>query len=205
MRSLLFAAVLVAACHGNDPAKGGAGTASSAPVTTPSTVPPAPAEAPKTEPPKVVDAPKVTDNGETKVAPDTKAPPAGGHDFTSEGKAMYVVGACGGGAPPEGFRKALIQKHCVTSYHQSAGPTTPTRWRRSRAVFFEANVPKDLPKTVALSVRGRRSVDGADSLSRRRRDHDDLARAGRRSSRHRRARQPAQGPRLGTLAHRARV
>jgi len=157
MRSLLFAAVLVAACHGNDPAKGGAGTASSAPATTPSTVPPAPAEAPKpeaptTEPPKVADAPKVTDNGETKVAPDTKAPPPGGHDFTSEGKAMYVVGACGEGPPPEGFPKELLAKHCdvitkaQTDYTES--------WVKPARAFFETHVPKDIPKTVVYPFAG---------------------------------------------------
>lgn len=152
MRSLLFAAVLVAACHGNDPAKGGAGTASSAPVTTPSTVPPAPAEAPKTEPPKVVDAPKVTDNGETKVAPDTKAPPPGGHDFTSEGKAMYVVGACGEGAPPEGFPKELLEKHCDVITKAQTDYTDS--WVKPARAFFEAHVPKDIPKTVVYPFAG---------------------------------------------------
>src|SRR3954451_14720853 len=95
MRHLLYAAVLVAACHGNDPTKGGAGTASSAPATTPSTMPvpaePAKAEPAKADPPKapVADGPKVFDNGATKVSPESKAPPPpGGHDFTAEAKAM---------------------------------------------------------------------------------------------------------------------
>jgi hypothetical protein len=150
MRHLLFAAVLVAACHGNDPAKGGAGTASSAPSTTPSTMT-APPALPKPEP-KIVETPKVTDNGETKVAPDTNAPPPGGHDFTSEAQALYVVGACGEGAPPEGFPKDLIAKHCdvitkaQTDYVES--------WMKPARAFFEAHVPKDIPKKVVYPFAG---------------------------------------------------
>lgn len=148
MRHLLFAAVLVAACHGTDTAKGGAGTASSAPATTPSTIP-----APPTLPrPAVVEAPKVTDNGETKLAPDTSAPPPGGHDFTSEAKALYVVGACGEGAPPEGFPQELLARHCDVITKAQADYTDS--WVKPARAFFEAHVPKDIPKKVVYPFAG---------------------------------------------------
>ena len=156
MRPLLFAAVLIAACHGNDPAKGGAGPASSAPVTTPSTMPPAPepakAEPAKPEPPKAADAPKVTDNGKTQVAPDSTAPPPGGHDFTAEAKAMYVVGACGEGEPPEGFPKELLAKHCDVITKAQTDYTDA--WVKPASAFFDAHVPKDIPKKVVYPFAG---------------------------------------------------
>jgi hypothetical protein len=159
MRHLLFTAVLVAACHGNDPAKGGAGTASSAPATTPSAVAEA-APAPAPAPTKPADAPKVTDNGQTTVsdsgakpapAMDT-APPAGGHDFTPEAKALYVVGACGEGAPPEGFPKELLAKHCDVITKAQTDYTDS--WVKPARAFFEAHVPKDIPKKVVYPFAG---------------------------------------------------
>src|SRR3569623_1118425 len=155
MRPLLFAAVLVAACHGNDPAKGGAGPASSAPVTTPSTMPSAP-EPVKAEPPKpepaAAQVPKVTDNGQTQVAPDSSAPPPGGHDFTAEAKAMYVVGACGEGEPPEGFPKELLAKHCDGITKAQTDYTDA--WVKPASAFFDAHVPKDIPKKVVYPFAG---------------------------------------------------
>ncbi|MBV8762029.1 MAG: hypothetical protein JO257_32345 [Deltaproteobacteria bacterium] len=162
MRHLLSAAVLVAACHGNDPATGGTGPASSAPATTPSTVAtPAPAAGSAAKPEVKPEAPKVTDNGETKVAdsgnkpaaaPDAKVPPAGGHDFTAEGKAMYVVGACGEGASPADFPKDLLAKHCDVITKAQTDYTDS--WVKPARAFFEAHVPKDIPKTVVYPFAG---------------------------------------------------
>src|SRR4051812_26310041 len=120
MRHILFTAVLIAACHGSDPAKGGAGSASSAPTTTPSTMP-----APATGSAAVATTGSGDTAGSAKVAePKPPAPadhpadhpveslPLEGHDFTPEGRALFAVGACGDIPPPAGFPAKLLDKHC---------------------------------------------------------------------------------------------
>src|SRR4051794_31837874 len=89
--SIAASGVLAVACHGNDPAKGSAGPASSA-SQTPSAV------APGGKQPGGVQVVQVK---APDIKPDTKgasasAPPApGGHDFTPDAKALLAVGACG--------------------------------------------------------------------------------------------------------------
>ena len=130
-----------------------------------------------------------------------KAPPPGGHDFTSEGKALYVVGACGEGAGarglPEGAAREALRRHHegADRLHRLVGEAGARVLRGAR--------PQGHPEDGRVSVRGRRSVDGADRLSRRRRDHDALARARRRSARHRRAQ--GQGPRARARQGRVRA
>src|SRR5687768_18416822 len=48
-----------------------------------------------------------------KPASNEGAPPAGGHDFTPEARALLAVGACGGGDIPEGIPQTLVDKHCA--------------------------------------------------------------------------------------------
>src|SRR5882672_4816955 len=111
--SLLFGFGVLAACHGTDPATGGAGSSASAPQTTPSAVkagsgsgdtkvatPAAPADAaPAKEPEKPAVAAK-------------EPPPLSGHDFTVEAKQLLAVGACGEGQAPAGFDDKLLAAHC---------------------------------------------------------------------------------------------
>src|SRR5690348_12898549 len=110
MRPLLYSLLVLAACHGSDPAKpSGAG---SAPATTPSAVTtptPAPAAAP-------ADAAKVAEEPAKPpepVKPPEPPPTLEGHDFTPEGKALLAVGACGDGPVPDTVPKAMLDAHCA--------------------------------------------------------------------------------------------
>src|SRR5258706_12497353 len=100
MRSVLLAASLLAC--GNDKA------------TTPST----PATAPTPAAPKVAvpAAPRAAADPAPpapEVKPTAPVVPAGGHDFTAEGKALLVVGACGAGTSPDTVPAKLLEKHCA--------------------------------------------------------------------------------------------
>ncbi len=154
MRNVLYAALLVAACHGSDTAKGGAG---SAPATTPSTMPapPDPSPAPVaagsgSDAPKVADA----DPPAAKPADPPKQvdPPLEGHDFTPEGKALLAVGACGDIPPPEGFPADLLAGHCDVI--KKAQQDYLEKWVKPASEFFASHVPKDVPKKVVYPFAG---------------------------------------------------
>ena len=112
-----------------------------------------------------------------------EAPPA--HEFIDEAKALLVVGACADGTPPAQVKPELVAAHCKKV--RAAQDEYKKSWLARRAASSStAHVPRGDPEDGRLPVRGWRSVDGADGLSRRRRDHDALARARRRSARARR-------------------
>jgi hypothetical protein len=141
MRSLLFAALVVAAC-GSDKT-----STSTKPAPSPSPVEAAPARVPAATP-AAAPAP---------VAAAVAAAPAadaGGHDFTSVGKALFVIGACGEGSSPEvdAVPAALRTKHCgVVSKAQTE---YANRWVAKARTFFGEAVPKDAPKRVVYPFAG---------------------------------------------------
>jgi hypothetical protein len=150
--SWFVSAALVAACgHGNDPATGGTGSASSAPTTTPSAVgsggssmapPPAGSgSAVAVKPPDPEPA-----------KPPPPPPPLEGHDFTPEAKVLLAVGACGNGDVPENFSKKLVEDHCKTIQKVQDGYLA--KWVTPARAFFETHVPKDLPKKVVYPFAG---------------------------------------------------
>src|SRR5687768_3273631 len=103
--TLLAATALFAvAWHGNDPAKGGAGSAASLSQTTPTAVPPAIA-APTAPPTAAAPVPLPEVKTAAAAAP-------GGHDFTADGKALLAVGACGDVPAPDGFDAKVLAAHC---------------------------------------------------------------------------------------------
>jgi len=157
LRPFLLAAlaVLAVACHGNDPAKGGAGSASSAAQTTPSTV--ASGAAPDTaagakQPGHV----ELTEVKPPDVRPDTKgataAPAPGGHDFTPDGKALLAVGACGDAPAPDGFDPKVLAEHCEVI--KKAQADYLAQWVRPARNFFGEHVPSDIPKRVVYPFAG---------------------------------------------------
>ncbi|HEY4238597.1 MAG TPA: hypothetical protein VGM88_02235 [Kofleriaceae bacterium] len=88
-----------------------------------------------------------------------------GHDFTPEGKALLVVGACAkGDAPPEFTagapvgkgkhldRAALLEKHCAVI--RAAQQDYLDKWVKPARAFFAGHVPKDVPKKVVYPFAG---------------------------------------------------
>jgi hypothetical protein len=99
---------------------------------------PAPAEAP----PPAAPAP----------TPAASAVAAGGHDFTAEGKALLVVGACGEGTPPETVPAATLTKHCELI--KKVQDDYVAGWVSKARAFFAEKVPKDVPKKVVYPFAG---------------------------------------------------
>jgi len=156
-RSLLLAATAFAAvaCHGTDPAKGGVDPASTS-QTTPAVVVAAaePARAPAaatTEPA----APTVAEVKTPEIKPDARQVdplPPGGHDFTTEGKALLSVGACGDLPPPAGFDPQVLAAHCDVI--KKAQADYLEQWVRPAHSFFSEHVPRDVPKKVVYPFAG---------------------------------------------------
>lgn len=150
MRPFLYFAVLVAACHGSDPAKAGA---EPAPTTTPSAMP-----APAKPVPPPAPAGSGSGSAPAKVADDKPVPPppppvaAGGHDFTVEGRALLAIGACGDIPPPDGFPKELLTAHCDVI--KKAQADYLEQWVKPAREFLAAHVPKDVPKKVVYPFAG---------------------------------------------------
>ncbi len=157
MRSLLFTAILIAGCHGNDPTTGATGSAAST-STTPSTVPSgssavAPATGSGSGSAKVADVPEAKPAEPAKPAdPPTPPAPLEGHDFTPEGRALFAVGACGELPPPEGFPTAVLAAHC--DIIKKAQADYSDNWVKAAREFFAAHVPKDIPKKVVYPFAG---------------------------------------------------
>jgi hypothetical protein len=169
MRQFLFAAVLIAACHGSDPAKGAATPANAATTTTPSTAaaapaPATPAPAPATPAPApATPAPptQVADNGSAgsaaSPAPADDPPAAmpvadGGHDFTPEARALLAVGACGKAPAPAGFPDKLLTAHCAII--EEAQKAYVDKWVTPARAFFADHVPANVPKHVVYPFAG---------------------------------------------------
>jgi hypothetical protein len=172
MLKLLVAAALLAACHGNDPANGGPGSASA--TTTPSNVPAAGSDvvaapgsagsaAPAGSGSAMVAqgsgsaaAPAAgSGSGSAAVAvapPSTPEPALDGHDFTPDARAWMVVGACGDGDPPADFPKKLLESHCAEV--KKAQTDYQENWVKPARAFFAEHVPKDIPKVVVYPFAG---------------------------------------------------
>jgi hypothetical protein len=130
---LVVVACSMLACASSEPAK---------PAPAPTPAPPsAPVAVPT--PGKPADPPAV---------PAPSPPVAEGHDFTPEGKALFVVGACGAGTLPEGVSAAVHAKHCkaVNKVQESY----KARWLTLAKPFFAEKVPADLPKKVVYPFAG---------------------------------------------------
>jgi len=80
------------------------------------------------------------------------APKVEGHDFTSEAKALLAVGACGEGATPEGITAEQVSTHCDVV--KKAQTDYVDAWVKPASAFFEAHVPKDIPKKVVYPFAG---------------------------------------------------
>jgi hypothetical protein len=144
MRPFLIAAFVVAAC-GSDKTSTPS-TPTTAPVAAaPVAPPPAPAGSAGSAEPAVVATPK---------QPMAGAPATGGHDFTAEGKALFIVGACGEGTSPEAdvVPAARRARHCgvVSKAQVEYGD----RWVKKARAFFADAVPKDVPKRVVYPFAG---------------------------------------------------
>jgi hypothetical protein len=92
------------------------------------------------------------DNAAAKPAPPAPEVKSEPHDFTSEAKALLRVGACGEGAAPEGFPQALLDKHCDVITKAQTDYTEA--WVKPARAFFEAHVPRDIPKKVVYPFAG---------------------------------------------------
>jgi hypothetical protein len=150
MRSILLALLLVAACGSDKNEKRAEPTKveERAPVAPPATPPPAGSAAAAGSGSAVVEADKKKEPEPSNEG----APAAGGHDFTAEGKALLAVGACGGGAVPDGIPQTLVDKHC--SVINKAQEDYTNGWLKKASAFFEQKVPKDLPKKVVYPFAG---------------------------------------------------
>lgn len=148
--SLLAAAVLAVACHGNDPAKGGAGPASTAPQTTPSAI--APAAAGPHAGTRVAEVKPADIKPDTKGTPATPLPAAGGHDFTPEARALLSVGACADLPAPAGLDPKLLASHCEVI--KEAQASYLAQWVRPARSFFVEHVPRDVPRKVVYPFAG---------------------------------------------------
>lgn len=82
-------------------------------------------------------------------APEVRLDP---HDFTSEARALLRVGACGDGTVPDGVPQPLLDKHCDVITKAQNDYTEA--WVKPARAFFEAHVPKDLPKKVVYPFAG---------------------------------------------------
>jgi hypothetical protein len=92
------------------------------------------------------------DNAAAKPAPPQPEVKSEPHDFTAEAKALLRVGACGEGTVPEGFPQPVLDKHCAEITKAQADYTES--WVKPARAFFEAHVPKDIPKKVVYPFAG---------------------------------------------------
>ena len=157
MRQLLLGAVCLLACHGNDPAKGSAGSATTVPTpTTDKSAPagsaaPAPADDKQAGSGSAVAAKPADDKPVADSRPAPKDPPLEGHDFTQVGRELLAIGACGDGTS-ERFSQQMVTKHCAaikatqTSYANS--------WLKTARAFFAEKVPASVPKKVVYPFAG---------------------------------------------------
>lgn len=145
--TLLAASVLAAACHGNAPATGGAG--SSASRTTPTAVAPGDAKRGAIELAELRPLDIKPDNG--KRAP-TPPPPPGGHDFTPEARALLAVGACGDVPAPANVDPKVLASHCEVIKEAQAAYLA--QWVKPAHAFFLERVPSDIPRRVVYPFAG---------------------------------------------------
>jgi len=85
-------------------------------------------------------------------------PPVEGHDFTPEARALLAVGACGDLPLPAEISKDVVDAHCEPSgkerHVKGAQADYLETWVKPARAFFEAHVPKDVPKKVIYPFAG---------------------------------------------------
>jgi hypothetical protein len=153
---LAASALVVAACHAGDRPLAPSTVAR---VDPPDIRPDAPSA------PIKVDAPPATRPAPIEVVPQPptrpvpvkamlppSAPAGGGHDFTADGKALLVVGACGDGQPPQGFDAQVLAAHCEVITRAQADYLA--QWVKPARAFFSEKVPRDVPKRVVYPFAG---------------------------------------------------
>jgi hypothetical protein len=74
------------------------------------------------------------------------------HEFIDDAQALLVVGACADGKVPDTIKKETVDAHCKQV--KAAQEDYKTSWLAKAKPFFEANVPKTLPKTVVYPFAG---------------------------------------------------
>jgi hypothetical protein len=152
MRSLLFAALVLAGCGSDKTPPSSKSTTTSTAVAAAPT--PSPAPTPAASPSASAGAAQSRPDEPARPTDSPPPPATGGHDYTAEGKALFVVGACGEGtsAEADAVPAALRTKHCAVvskaqgEYHE--------RWVKKARDFFAGVVPKDLPKRVVYPFAG---------------------------------------------------
>ena len=100
-------------------------------------------------------APTVAEVKTPEIKPDARQVdplPPGGHDFTTEGKALLSVGACGDLPPPAGFDPQVLAAHCDVI--KKAQADYLEQWVRPAHSFFSEHVPRDVPKKVVYPFAG---------------------------------------------------
>jgi hypothetical protein len=78
-----------------------------------------------------------------------------GHDFISEARSLFVVGACAQGALPDGMDQwaaNTVKAHCLKI--NKAQQAYRTKWVDKAEPFFAQHVPADAPKTVVYPFAG---------------------------------------------------
>ncbi len=83
------------------------------------------------------------------VAAPARAEPV---EFTAELRALSAVAACDGTAIPEGFDAKAVAKHCADLDAIMQGYVE--KWAKPARGFFDALVPKDIPRTVVYPFGG---------------------------------------------------
>jgi len=152
MRALLFAALAATACGSDKSSSASKPTVTPSGIATPASSL-APASAPAPTPAVASTAPATTATTETSTTSTTEPAP-GGHDFTSIGRALFVVGACGEGtsAEADAVPAKLRTRHCAVVSRAQAEYSE--RWVSKARAFFADAVPKDAPKRVVYPFAG---------------------------------------------------
>ena len=158
--AFILTALLLAACHGSDPATS-SGSGGSAP-TTPSAKPSAQGSAALVAGPGAGSgegsgggSASTMGSGAPVVEAEKRLPPPvklEGHDFTAEAKTLLVVGACGEGTTPDGITADQVTKHCDDV--KKAQTDYTDSWVKPAREFFAAHVPKEVPKKVVYPFSG---------------------------------------------------
>ena len=74
------------------------------------------------------------------------------HEFIDDAKALLVVGACADGKAPDKVKAELVTAHCEKV--KAAQDEYKKSWVSIARPWFEAHVPKTLPKTVVYPFAG---------------------------------------------------
>ncbi|HEX7704658.1 MAG TPA: hypothetical protein VF403_28150, partial [Kofleriaceae bacterium] len=140
MRSaLIVTALLFAACHGSDSSTS-AGSAGSPPTTPSAKLAPAAGSSSGSPSGSAAVAAAGSDATPTPAPPPEKRlpppPVIEGHDFTSEGKLLLTVGACGDGPPPDGITAEEMTTHCADV--KKAQDDYAASWVKPAREFFAA-------------------------------------------------------------------